>query len=165
MVLYGYNLYTVGRGADRTDDQGERTMSTNGTKLQQAAGEAYEWFEKRTRNDGREFWTWKDNAPQWVKDLAHHAHGDMGPDDWRYEFIVEALAALHDNEDPDSIDMEADIYTDDLCAWLASDISRPGYCDDAVEELGQPEGIVPMMQYGQYEEKREVLYLVRSWLE
>ena len=42
------------------------------------------------------------DAPQWFTDLCHYAHGDMLPDDWRYEFIQDALNALENDDDDEN---------------------------------------------------------------
>src|SRR5260370_17043414 len=106
------------------------------SSLAKKADEAYRYFEKATRtSNGAEFWRVKDGAPEWVQELCFAAHdaGDIFPDDWRYHFIVEALAAPSEEGEDDT---EADIWTSDLCAWLASNLNRGSYVDDAVSEDG-----------------------------
>jgi hypothetical protein len=121
---------------------------------------------KRTNSD-ETYWHTKDDAPDWVNDMCQAAHDGMLPDDYRYSFIVEALDAIIDAEgDTDSADLEADCYTADLTAWLASRVSRTEYVDQAVEEFGADSvGIVSQLMQGQYLEKREVLTSVISSLE
>jgi hypothetical protein len=134
-----------------------------GTDLSRKAREALGCFEKALRRDGAEFWRAKDGAPQWVTDLcfAAHARGAMLPDDWRYEFIVQVLNVLDEDTD-----LEPDIYTSDLCSWLASNVNRVAYVDEIREERGaESEGIVEMLQYGQLAEKQEVLDQVTAFLE
>jgi hypothetical protein len=134
--------------------------------LANKADEAYRYFEKATRtSNGAEFWRVKDGAPEWVQDLCFAAHdaGDMFPDDWRYQFIVEALAALSEEREDD---IEPEIWTSDLCAWLASNLNRVSYVDDAVSEYGgEFRGVVEALQIGQLAEKREVLEQVKAHLE
>ncbi len=48
----------------------------------------------------------------------------------------------------------------DRLAWLASDSSRAGYCDEAAAEFGQSGDIVDMIALGQYAEAEEVYGLV-----
>ena len=127
------------------------------------AKEALAYFEKAIRTNGAEFWKVKDGAPQWVTDLCFSAHseGAMLPDDWRYVFIVEALVALEDETE-----LEADIYTSELCAWLASNVNRVGYVDDARDERGRDaKSIFDELQLGQLTEKREVFDQVTAFLE
>jgi hypothetical protein len=141
--------------------------------LQELAVEASGWFTRHKRNetdsDNDAIYVLKDGHPDWVKELAHKAHGDMLPDDWRFEFIVGALDALAENPDPDDITMDSDVYTHDLLAWLSSRIDRTSYVDEAVGEyLGDkwPDGgITTAIGWGQIQEKTEVLGLVRSYLE
>jgi hypothetical protein len=136
------------------------------SSLAKKAGEAYAHFEKATRSSsGADFWRTKDGAPQWVQDLCFAAHGAgaMLPDDWRYVFIVETLAALSEGREDD---IEADDYTSELSAWLASNVHRTEYVDNAAEECGRSHGgIVEALQLGQLAEKREVLDQVTAFLE
>ena len=134
--------------------------------LAKIADEAYTHFEKATRtSNGAEFWRVKHGAPEWIRDLCFAAHeaGAMLPDDWRYQFIVEALSAISEEREDD---IEADIYTGELSAWLASNVNRVEYVDDAVEEYGGKfPGAIEALQIGQLAEKREVLELVKAYLE
>jgi hypothetical protein len=98
--------------------------------------------------------------------LARTAHGDMLPDDWKYEFIREVLGAIEDAGDLDEIELEADIYNHDLCRWLGSHGERSGYCDEAQHEgyVSEDSDMITRIQMGQYAEKREVLGLVLQYL-
>jgi hypothetical protein len=134
-----------------------------GTDLSRKAREALGYFEKALRRNGVEFWRAKDGAPQWVTDLCFvaHARGAMLPDDWRYEFIVQALNVLDEGSD-----LEPDINMSDLCSWLASNVNRVAFVDEAREERGAESlGIVEQLQYGQLAEKQEVLDQVTAFLE
>lgn len=134
--------------------------------LKTLAAEVYDALETKTRTDGTEFISLKDGAPEWMTDLCREAHGNMLPDDHRYAFILEAVEALMEADDPDDIDMEADIYNHDLITWLGSHGYRPGYCDEAREEfVGEPGTLIDQIMLGQAYEKQEVLGLVRSFLE
>jgi hypothetical protein len=108
-----------------------------------------------------------DGTPDWFTDLCHHAHGGMMPDDWRYEFIQDALNAPADGADEDRLDLDALYpYTADRLDWLASHLDRPGYCDEAAEDAGSPSGdILALVAWGTDRELREVFGLVRSRLE
>lgn len=132
-------------------------------------------FEKAKRDDGSEYWRVKTTGEETeaLTALCHTAHGDMLPDDWRYEFIVEALSALADHEDTEDArdSIEADIYTHELTSWLGSRADRDGYCDEAAEEFGVTDGngrdfigTVKLLQLGQWTEKREVFESVLSSL-
>lgn len=91
--------------------------------------------------------------------LAAHDNGRIFPDDWRFEFINEALSAIMDADDFDEITLEADIYNSELTEWVGSHAYRPGYCDDASDEglCGGDANLITRLQMGQYLEKREVL--------
>lgn len=137
------------------------------TSIQKLAAEVSAMFTLSTRNDGTSYHSFDHSTtPQWVKDLAFDAHDDMAPDDWKFAFIVEALDALAETEDPDDINLEADVYTHDLLRWLASNLNRPAICDEASAEYGTPgQDIVTVIQQGQAYEKSQVLASVRSALE
>jgi hypothetical protein len=123
-------------------------------------------FVKATRNDGSVFWKRTDSAPEWVETMVHDAHGEMLPDDWRYAFIVEALDALAESEDPDEASVESDIYTHELTGWLHSRADRYDYCDEAYKERGGHfTNTVELLMIGQALEKAEVLVSVRASLE
>lgn len=103
---------------------------------------------RKSTDTGRTIWTIADHnaCPQWVKDLCHAAHtdpdgGDMMPDDWRYEMIVEALDLLADCDDEDDAqeradEAEAPVYNAERLRWLASHLWRASYCDDGAKEFG-----------------------------
>lgn len=137
------------------------------TSLQTLAAEVLAMFHQSTRTDGSKFWTYDHSDDrQWVQDICLEAHGDMSPDDWRYAFIVESLDALSENDDPEDINLEADIYVSELAKWLGSHGHRPGYCDEAMEEEGLSfTTTVDLMQAGQLRETREVFDSIRSSLE
>jgi len=138
------------------------------------AAEAYAWLETATRDDGTEYTHQKDGAPEWLKELVYAAHGDFGPDDWRYDAIHSALGAIDDagvDADLDELEHEwadghVDVYTAARFAWLASNLNRQSYCDEAREEFGlDGSDIAEQIGSGQYFEAREVFQSVRSSLE
>lgn len=135
------------------------------------AGIAYSAFHRVERGE-KTITTLADDAPDWLHDLVHEAHGDMLPDDWRYDVIREALGFIHENGgDLDDLAAEfaddVDVYSSALLEWLASNLTRAGYCDTAAEELGSPDSsdIMRLIGMGQYLERREVFDSVRQSLE
>lgn len=144
--------------------------------LQSLAGEAYDWFTTEKRGD-ETIVTLKDSdeRPEWVHDLVYAAHGEFLPDDWRYASIRSALGAISDDFDGDEIDdfgaqwSDGNVatYTHARLQWLASNLSRTAYCDDARDEYGEPQesGITALIGLGMYAESREVFDAVRSALE
>ena len=141
---------------------------------QEAAKVAYSWFETAYRVEGdsdTRYTRCKDGAPEWVRDLVQSAHGDFFPDDWRYDCIQAACEFIADNEDYEDMsgefaDSQVDVYTGRRLAWLASNLYRAGYCDEAVEDLGIGQvGIIDMIGSGQYQEASEVYALVYRALE
>lgn len=137
------------------------------TSIQSLASEARALFHESTRTDGSKYLTYDHStAPDWIQPMCLEAHGDMSPDDHRYAFIVEALDALAEFEDSDDAEVEADIYTHELTSWLASRADRSSYCDEWMSDTGSTfTNTIDLIMGGQYQEKREVLDSVRSFLE
>lgn len=140
--------------------------------VREIAVEASRWFETATRgDDGATFVRVKDGAPDWVTDLVHEAHGEMLPDDWRYQLAADAAEAIADGtDDPGEFaDGHVDVYTFDRFAWLSSHLARQGYVDTAAEEFGLPAdgdfSVVDAIGRGQYVEAGEVFGLVLAFLE
>lgn len=144
-------------------------------ELQKLASEASDWFEQATRPDGEKFYRLKDGHPEWVKELVYDAHGDLLPDDWRYETILDALNFIDDAaEDSYTGDIASefansnvDVYTSDRFDWLSSNLQRQSYVDDAIQDFGgagENDGIVDVVGWGQYKESEEVFYSVATSL-
>ena len=137
------------------------------TTIHTLAAQGYSAMETKTREDGTEYTTRKDDAPFWLGELCHDAHGNMFPDDWRYETIREALEFIA-GADADLDDLSAefadgvDVYTTDLYAWLSSSFHRQGYCDDAQADglVGPDADMAQRITLGQYVERLEVFGLV-----
>ena len=135
--------------------------------IQELASVAYDALERRTRNDGTTFVCKSDNAPEWVDELCQAAHGDMFPDDWRYEAIQELLGSISDCDDIDDLydELKPEIWNSDRYEWLASNLRRASYVDEAVSEYGWPDGgIADAIGYGQLWEYREVFDALREFL-
>lgn len=137
--------------------------------IQSLAKELYDDLETAQRPNGGDFLRLKDGHPQWMQDVIRTAHSDLMPDDWRYKFIEDACQAIIEHEDDrDSAyeSLEADIYNHDLLQWLASNLSRIGYCDDAAQDFGISDGsIINIIQWGQLSEKQETFNLLYDALE
>lgn len=148
-------------------------MSTETHTLASLAGEAYGEFERRERPDGESYTTLKDGAPRWLQDLVYKAHGNMLPDDWRYATIRAALGFISDSDlesaddahdaNGEFSDGNVDTFNSARFAWLASHLTRAGYCDDAAGEFGytvESDGITGLIGLGQYAESGEVYSIV-----
>lgn len=143
------------------------------TKLQQSAQWFYDRMVADKRDNGDTFYKFRDELPEGeverCRAMAMYAHesANMLPDDWRYEFIREALSALADAEDADEIDLEADVYTSELTRWLGSRADRMAYCDEAIRDgyCSAEADTFTRLQCGQAKEKAEVLSAVRNFLE
>lgn len=118
-------------------------------------------FEK-IRPDGVHI-TLKEDAPKWCEQVVQAAHNDMLPDNYRYQAIREAAYAIADcsNPETDPPALEPDCYTYDLVAWLGSNATRAGYCDDVDPGMLQKDaGIIERIMEGQRAELYEVVSLV-----
>lgn len=137
--------------------------------IQRLAKQCLNHFELKTRDNGDKFWCLKNKDNGALENLVRTAHGEMLPNDYRYEYIVDSLSALVDadiDEDTalDEIDyydilneIEADHSNYELCKWLGSHAHRIADCDEAVEEAGHnPSSIIEYIQMGQIREKTEV---------
>ena len=130
-----------------------------------AAEEAREQFTHSTRTDGDTYYHRKGNEHDWVYDLCHAAHGDMLPDDYRYEFIVDALDAIIDADgdfERAREEWEPDAYNAGLLKWVSSSLYRMGHVDEAVSEFGWPDDLSRALQLGQRAEWEEVFGSVQA---
>lgn len=135
--------------------------------IRELAARARSFFERGQRANAREdeyYWRMKDKLPIWVHDLTFKAHdnGNILPDDYKYEYIVDALDRLEDGHDPESPELEADVYNNDLVRWLGSLVHRADYVDEGVEDYGWDEegGIMRAIAMGQIREREEIFYSV-----
>lgn len=140
---------------------------TDAIDLQTLAQEARSHFKRGKRDSGESYWSYDHSTtPEWVQEMTREAHGSMFPDDWKYQFVVEALDGLAEDDNPT---IEADIYNYELCEWLSSHGNRPGYVDETIEDMGWTHipngGIMGLISWGQYTEKNEVLDSVKASLE
>lgn len=142
--------------------------------VRELAKKFYEQFEVAERNNGERYWRVKEDCPvglcEQIKELCHRVHGDMLPDDYKYEVIVETLEYLASNDPGDYdlvefADSGVNVYTSDLLKWLNSNLKRIQYVDEAKAELGSLDTLMDDIMQGQYVERREISYLVFCWLE
>ena len=159
------------------------TAATQTQTIAQRAAEHLAHFEKGTRDstsgDGK-IWQLSNTASDEARQLTPICHSDndgdtMFPDDYRYDYIVEALELLTE-ADPDleihdaaaklADQIEPDIYTNNLYLWLSSHAYRPAYCDQAAAELGYDpdEQTTDRIARGQWYEKNFVFHTVASFI-
>lgn len=149
-------------------------MITINKTIQELAQEMLDQFEVASRDNGEMFDRLKDNAPAWMKEVVHEAHGDMLPDDYRYSFIREAVELITDSDldydDEDGLhdlrlELEPATYTGDRLRWLSSNLNRLDYVNSATEVYGHSDqGIADDIGLGQLMEKEEVFELVLNSL-
>lgn len=131
------------------------------------AAEMSEAFTTLDRN-GETIYVLRDGSPPWMTDVAHAAHGDMIPDDYRYEFVYDAVSALENSEDVDDArdSIEADVYTTGLTKWLHSRVDRTFYMSQAIEDgLTDGKDSSQHLMTAQWLEKMEVFDAVVVALE
>lgn len=125
-----------------------------------------------SRSASGKIWINKDHENQLVVDLCFSAHdnGNMLPDDFRYSKIVDILDLIaEENDDYDHIierieNIEPDIYTSDLTAWLHSRNDRVYYLTEALEEgIGITDGF-QLLAYAQKKEIQEIGNAVLEYL-
>src|SRR5690348_10347667 len=134
--------------------------------IQELAADFSRRFEGAKRDDGTEYRRVKDGQEtEELTTLIREAHdsADMLPDDWRYQFVEDALDAI--SEDGEDAQLEPAIYTHELTGWLHSRADRYAYCDQAMEEYGKPENTIQLLQWGMAQEQQEVLSSVLASLE
>lgn len=113
----------------------------------------------------------------WVTDLCHKAHGEMFPDDWRYELIVDALGDIEEMagewDDLDADDFREKcsdtlterfdgryVYTAQLTGWLHSRADRYGYVDEWTKEISHADDLTRDLAGGLWTEYQEVFWSV-----
>lgn len=100
------------------------------------------YFETRRRDSGEEFVTLVDGAPAWLRDAVMAARDDEVPNDWRYDTCAAiwgrleefAVGECGDDEVYEMADGLTDIYTNNLTAWLASNLNRVAIVDEALDD-------------------------------
>lgn len=116
--------------------------------IQSLAVELSAALDTRTRANGTEFTCLADGAPQWMTDVIRAIHDDKLPDDTTYGLIkrcADALAELDvDASESDASDaiaeLESDVYTNDLTAWLNARADHLYYLGQAMEDFSPTDG-------------------------
>jgi hypothetical protein len=131
--------------------------------IQELARQYADMFITAQRDNEETYLTLRDSNDN-LMSLIRDAHGDMMPDDFKYQFIHEALEAIAETDDIDDINLEPDCYNRDLVKWVSSNLIRASAVDEAVENYSY-KCFYSALRMGQSAEKEEVLYFVRSSLE
>lgn len=82
-------------------------------------------FVTKTRDDGTEYTTLSDGAPEWLTEVVREAHDGSLPNDWVYSECRAAFEAERDESTDVSdwvhehSDSQVDIYTNALYQWAA----------------------------------------------
>lgn len=121
---------------------------------------AFEWAE---RPNGDRYIRIREGSPEWVKDMMHDCHDDMFPDDYRYEYIYEALDSLV-CEDGDESSASEHLHSNDLLGWLGSHPKRIGEVNDWITQNGWAGDLTTAIEGAQMTERFAVLSQVAEWL-
>ena len=137
---------------------------------QQLAAQLSAAFTVKTRTNGENFWCLKDDAPAWATGAVRACHDDGSelPNDWRYQFIVDAANTLAESDDWDDLAWpEADVYNHDLIKWLGEFPNADWYCDesDFADYNSEGKGIMDAIGYGQAYAKQETRARLKAFLE
>lgn len=125
--------------------------------------ELAENIERRKRNNGDTFYCLKDNSPEWMTDVIFKAHGDRMPDDDVYNRIYDIVNHISGYENIETLEdaqdalneIEPDIYTSDLTAWLHSRNDNIFYLTEVLEEAGAKDGF-QLLSQAQYKYIMEI---------
>lgn len=122
--------------------------------------EISEFFVRKTRDDGTEFVSLRDDRPEWLHDAVHEAHGDEFPDDWVYATCSRVAFDIDDGMDDahEIADSQTDVYNVSRVAWLAGNWQRASWVDQAREEGILIEGadLFEQLGIGQYMQIRHI---------
>ena len=135
--------------------------------MKQKAAAYLSYFTTSKRDNGQELTHLREDAPQELRDSIYEAHGNALPSDWiyaTYRAILEKITEYDESTDPDEIvESVTDIYTHDLCTWLAESNYNIQYLTDALEEYAPKDGI-QALQMAQQLEIREIYQTVENLL-
>ena len=118
------------------------------------------FFERKERLNHTNFWCLTDDAPEKLKDLVREAHDGMMPDDWRYEFIMDAFCALREAEDLEDYELP---YFHKFTNWLASHANRVAYTNEALRNA-PVQDITCAIEDGMILEFYEVMSYVQDFI-
>lgn len=143
----------------------------NADKVRELASRYVDQFEPLERTEHFSTYKRKDDADPDLQELCYAAHGDMMPDDYVYNYIVDALGMIADSSTDELQDLdgeiESDIYNSDLLKWLSSNLTRASYVDRYVQDFGieaKDFELYKVIGGGQWLEKRDVFQSVLSSL-
>lgn len=141
---------------------------TDTTRLKAKATEMSGWLEYRTRPDDEKFITCKAGAPDWVKDIVFDAHDNMLVNDYSYEYVNDALEVIMETDSQEDaqecMENRTEIYNSEMIKWLASNLGRAEYVDEAVSNYGYKD-LYSALQLGMAFERAKVLDIVWAGLE
>ena len=128
--------------------------------IQEVASEMQKNIQYKKRVDGTEYYCSAEGCPEWVMDIIQAVHGEHMPDDTIWEYISDALeiikqAESEDTAQDDFYEIEADVYTSDLTAWLNKSNHHVYYLTEGLEESEYKDGF-QLLATAQHLQRREV---------
>lgn len=122
---------------------------------------------ERANNPDDLIYVLRDGSPDWMREIILDLPGDSL--DTTYEFANRAAGTIADSGDDieESIfEMEADVYTSDLTAWLHQHPAHVDYITEALEEFGgdfsDGFALLAMAQYKHIQEVAHALHTALS---
>lgn len=115
----------------------------------------------KKRDNGTKYVCREELKEDYIRDIIYEAHDKAMPNDTTYEFIYRIVNHLNDCdcEDIDSMresiyEIESDVYTSDLTAWLNASNSHVYYLTEVLEERDTKDGfqLLSMAQHRHIEE-------------
>ncbi len=109
--------------------------------IQSLANEMLDALEHKMRDKEDEnsgYWSFiSAKKEDWMHNIVYKAHGERFPNDYIYEYCVDALELISDSDNVDNAreciyEVEADVYTHNLTAWLHDHIANAYYLEDVV---------------------------------
>lgn len=127
------------------------------------ATEILENLEQKKRdpnNDNTYFYCLKKTI-EWQQDIIRNAHNDRLPNDDIYNRIHDILECIQDIETEEQAqerlyEIEPDIYTNDLTAWLNDNINNVYYLTEALEEGMEIKDGFNLLMYAQSKYIQEI---------
>lgn len=158
--------------AEYVDQMEDTDMVDTNTQIRQLAEDYRARFTMIERGE-ETIWTRRDTNDEIALDLivVTHDDRDMAPDDYRYEYTVDALDMILDATDDADLEelgyeLEADVNYHELNTWLASRVDSYAWVDEARDTFGTDafESITDEISAGQQAEKQHVYNLVLQFL-
>ena len=101
--------------------------------MEQLAHDLRQDFERKERDNGEAFYClgWVEHP---AKGMVYEAHDGELPNDFVYEAVVGTLENIADGMSEEDCAPQADVYHSRLLDWVAANLYRMAYVDEALGE-------------------------------